>query len=329
MADAAETSRQYWTLGPGRGALRTEPVPRPAEGQALIRTRFSAVSPGTESLVHRGDVPESVHQLMRAPFQLGDLPHPVSHGYLQVGDVVEGPAALIGRTVFTLAGHRDHVVVPAEDCHQVPDGMPARRALLAGPAETALNALWEGGVMLGDRVVVVGGGLIGLTAALLAVRSGPSRLTLVEPDSARRDLASSLGLEVTAPGEAEGDADVVLHSSATEEGLSEALRLVGDDGTLVEQSWYGRRTPEVPLGADFHARRLRIVASQVGAVAQSRRLRRTPRQRLAGALALLDERFDRLLSPAVPLTDLPTLLDRIAEGSAPSTMICPVIDHSL
>lgn len=329
MAVPGETSRQYWTLAPGRGELRTAAVGRPGAGEVLVQTLFSAVSPGTERLVHRGEVPESVHQLMRAPFQLGDLPAPVSHGYLNVGQVVQGPDHLQGRTVFTLGGHRDHLVVPVEDCHPVPADMPVTRALLAGPAETALNALWEGQVMLGDRVVLVGGGLIGLTTALLASRAGVSELTLIEPDPARRALAESLGLDTASPGEhaMSGDADVVLHSSATAAGLTEALRLTGEDGVLVEQSWFGDRNPPVPLGADFHARRLRIVASQVGAVAQPRRLRRTPRQRLSAALELLDDRFDALLAPAVALSELPELMDRLAEGESPPQGVCPVVDH--
>ncbi|MDR8018039.1 FAD-binding protein [Nesterenkonia aerolata] len=327
MADSSARSRQYWTAGPGHGELRTAPVPRPEPGEALIRTRYSAVSPGTERLVHRGGVPESVQHLMRAPFQLGELPHPVSHGYLNVGDVVEGPDQLKGRLVFTLGGHREHLTVPIEDCHVLPEAMPASRALLAGPAETALNALWEAPVLLGDRVIVVGGGLIGLSTALLASRMGLSRLTVVEPDPKRRELVASLGMQVVSPGDTEGDADVVLHSSATAQGLAEAMRLTGDDGVLIEQSWYGEQSPEVPLGADFHARRLRIVGSQVGAVAQPRRLRRTPRQRLVCALELLDARFDALLAPPIALEELPALMRQLDRGDLPPGLLCPVIDH--
>ncbi|MDZ5076180.1 zinc-binding alcohol dehydrogenase [Nesterenkonia sp. HG001] len=328
----APSSRQFWTVGPGRGELRQASPPRPADGEVLVETIVSGISRGTESMVHRGDVPPETAELMRAPHQLGELPHPVSHGYLNVGVVRdgqgEGAAELVGRTVFSLAGHREHVAVPAEDCHPLPPGCPPERALLAGAAETGLNALWEAGVSLGDRVTVIGGGMIGLATALLADRMPLERLEVVEVDAARRQLIDSLGLHALPPGRASTDRDVVLHSSATGAGLAEALRVAGDDTVIVEQSWYGQHHPDVPLGADFHARRLRIVASQVGEVAQPRRLRRTRRQRLQLALSLLDERFDALLTGRSPLEDLPEVMDALAaEDPTWSGTICHVVDH--
>ncbi|GAB3187867.1 zinc-dependent alcohol dehydrogenase [Nesterenkonia suensis] len=328
----ADSSRQYWTVGPRQGEIREAPVPQPDTGEVLVETIVSGVSRGTETLIHCGDVPEEVAALMRAPHQLGELPHPVSHGYLTVGRVLQGQGdaatALIGRTVFCLAGHRDHVIVEAEDCHPLPAACPPERALLAGAAETGLNALWEGGVSLGDRITVVGGGMIGLATALLAADVPLERLEVVEVDPTRRRLIESLGIRARAPGAASISSDVVLHSSATASGLQESLRVAGDDAVIVEQSWYGRQQPEVPLGADFHARRLRIVASQVGEVAQPRRLRRTRRDRLRLALSLLDERFDRLLTGRSPLEDLPTVMDALAAADPDwAGTICHVIDH--
>lgn len=325
-------SRQYWTTAPGRGEVVSAPVPTPGPGEVLVETLLSGISRGTESLVHRGMVPDDVAGIMCAPHQLGELPHPVSHGYLNVGIVRdgEGPdaAALRGRTVFTLAGHRDHVVVPAQDCHPLPDGCSAERALLAGAAETALNALWEAGISLGDRVTVIGGGMIGLSTALLAHRIPLERLEVVDVDEDRRQLIDALGLHAVAPGAAAPDSDVVLHSSATAAGLAEALRVAGDDALIIEQSWYGDERPQIPLGGDFHARRLRIIASQVGEVAQPRRLRRDRRARLRLGLSLLDDRFDALITGRSPLEDLPQVMDALAYGDpAWARTICHVVDH--
>lgn len=326
-------SRQYWTVAPGRGEIRRAPVPEPGPGDVLVETLLSGISRGTETLVHRGEVPESVAPRMRAPLQLGDLPHPVSHGYLAVG-VVRAAAdregePLIGRTVFCLGGHRDHLVVPAGDCHPIPEGCPADRALLAGIAEPALNAIWEAPATLGDRLCVVGAGLVGLTTALLASSLGPEQLQVLDVDEDRRDLARRLGLEATTPEEAAGDVDVVFHASATEDGLAAALRLAGDDAVVVEQSWFGRTAPRVPLGEDFHARRLRLVASQVGEVAAPRRERRSRRQRLGLALGMLDARFDALLTGRSPLDELPTVMDALSTGSPEwCSTLCHVIDHT-
>lgn len=321
-------SREYWTERPFTGRIRHTAVPECGEEEVLVETLVSGISRGTEVLIHRGEVPAEVTGLMRAPFQKGELPHPVSHGYLNVGVVRQGPPELQGRTVFTLAGHRDHVVVSTQDCHPVPEGCPVERALLAGAAEASLNALWEAQTTIGDRIAVVGGGLIGLTTALLAARLPLQRLEVVDIDPQRRGLVTSLGLPAVEPGAAAEDNDVVLHSSADAAGLAEALRITGDDGTVVEQSWYGETCPKVPLGGDFHARRLRLVASQVNEVASPRRLRRSRTDRLGTALDLLDKRFDRLITGRSDLGELPQVMDDLASDAEwTRSCVLHVIDH--
>lgn len=312
--DAAR-AREYWTQSAFNGRVREVQVPVPGPGEVLIETELSGISPGTEALIHRGDVPDSVAELMRAPLQLGDLPFPVSHGYLNVGTVRQGPADLVGRRVFTLAGHRSHVTAPISACHLVDEAVPAERALLAGVAEVGLNALWEAPVTLGDRIAVLGGGLVGLVTALLVQGVSPSRLQLIEIDPARARFAADLGLPTVSPEDAAADNDVVLHASATAEGLRRALEVTGDDGSVVEMSWYGDRSPQVPLGADFHARRLRLLGTQVGQVAAPKRLRRSRTQRLDAALSMLDDRFDALLTGRSPVERLPEVMDDFAAAA--------------
>lgn len=309
-----DTAREYWTEAPLTGRVREVPCPRPQRGEVLIETLASGISAGTETVVHRGKVPPSVAHLMQAPHQLGDLPFPVSHGYLNVGVVRSGPEHLLGRRVFTLGGHRSHLVVDENACHVLDQGTPTERALLGGLAEVGLNAIWEAEPTLGDRVAVVGGGLVGLLTALLVDKIHPARLEVVETDPQRRSLALKLGLAARSPGDASVGNDVVFHTSAQPSGLETALELTGDDGTVLEMSWYGEERTPVSLGADFHARRLRLVASQVGAVATPRRTRRTRRERLATALSLLDERFDTLITGHCPLEKLPELMNDIAES---------------
>ena len=315
-------ARAYWTTEPGRGEIRTEPLPSPGAGEALVRTTRSGISRGTESLVHRGGVPEPVRDLMRAPFQAGDLPGPVKYGYLSVG-VVEAvgdqvETGLIGRRVFCLYPHQDRYVVPATALTPVPDDVPDDRAVLAGAVETALNALWDAAPRYGDRVAVVGAGMIGACAAGLLRQFPLARLELVDPEPARREVADAFGVSLVPPERAAGDCDVVLHASATEAGLATALRLAGEEAEVVELSWYGERSPAVPLGEAFHARRLTMRASQVGQVSAARRARRTTQDRLALAFAeLADPAYDVLLTGACPFDELPARMDDIAVGRWP------------
>ncbi|MFC5382658.1 zinc-binding alcohol dehydrogenase [Aquipuribacter nitratireducens] len=330
-ASRPPTARALWVEGEGVLAVRDQPLEDPGPEEVRVRTLASGVSRGTERLVLTGRVPASQRDRMRAPFQHGDLPWPVSHGYLAVGVVEAGPPALRDRTVFCLHPHHDRFVVPAAAVHVVPDGVPARRAVLAGTVETAVNALWDAGVRLGDSVAVVGAGMVGACVARLAAQVPGCRVDLVDPAPERAVLAGALGVSHRTPEELDGvvgSHDVVVHASATAAGLALALRLAPDDGEVVELSWFGSHAPEVPLGDDVHARRVAIRPSQVGAVARARRERRTPADRLALALRLLtDPAFDHLLGPEVPLDDAPTVLPGLLLDDAGGGGPCPVITY--
>ena len=311
------TARAYRVLEPGHGALVEVELPEPGPDDVVVATRHSAISRGTELLVFRGGVPASQHAIMRAPFQSGEFPGPVTYGYLAVGTVEAGPAALRGRAVFCLHPHQDRFVVPAAAVSVVPDGVPATRAVLAGTVETAVNALWDAAPRVGDRIAVVGGGMVGgAVAALLAGIPGV-RVELVDVDPGRAALAAALGVGFALPDDAAGGCDLVVHASATEAGLARSLALLGVEGEVVELSWYGDRTPRVPLGESFHSGRLAIRASQVGRVSPSRQARWTYADRMALALRLLaDPRFDALISEAVPFEELPETMVRLAGGAS-------------
>jgi threonine dehydrogenase-like Zn-dependent dehydrogenase len=316
----------FWVAEPGRGEIRSVELAVPGPGDVLVRTVRSAVSRGTETLVFGGRVPAAERITMRAPFQEGDFPGPVKYGYLNVGVVESGPPPLLGRTVFCLHPHQTAYVVPADAVCPVPAGVPAGRAVLAGMVETAVNALWDAAPLVGDRVTVVGAGTLGCCLATLLSRIPGVRATLVDIEEDRAGVASSLGVAFALPDRATGDQDLVLHTSATAAGLQRSLELLAADGTVVELSWYGDQETTLRLGGAFHARRLTVRASQVGAVATSRRGRRSTADRLALALDLLaDPRFDALLTGVSPFADLPELLPRLAGGDLPA--LCHSISY--
>jgi NADPH:quinone reductase-like Zn-dependent oxidoreductase len=313
------TARAFWLRTPGCGEIREVELPERADGDVLVRTLVSGVSRGTETLVFRGAVPPSQAAAMRAPFQQGEFPAPVAYGYLNVGVVEEGPAELAGRTVFCLFPHQTRYVVPASAVVPVPAGVPAGRAVLAGAMETAVNALWDAGPLVGDRITVIGGGMVGCCVAYLAARLPGAEVELVDVDPSRGATAARLGVRFAAPDAAAGERDLVVHASASAAGLRTALRIAALEATVLELSWYGDRAVEVSLGEAFHARRLDLRSSQVGLVAPARRARRTTRDRLALALDLLaDPALDALVTGESAFEELPDVLRRLVSGELPA-----------
>jgi len=318
--------RACWVEAPGRAGLRPAALAAPGPGEVLVRTLHSGISRGTELLVFRGEVPESEHERMRAPFQEGDFPAPLKYGYASVGVVEQGPQALLGRKVFCLYPHQTHYVVPAEAVHPLPEGLPPARAVLAANMETAVNALWDAAPRIGDRIAVVGAGVVGLLAAWLAGRMPGCEVEVIDTNSARRAVAEGLGLAFASPQAARPDADLVIHASGNAEGLATALRLAAFEATVLEMSWYGRQSVALPLGEAFHSRRLTLRSSQVGHVAQSQRARWSHGRRMSLALSLLrDPALDALLTDAAPFDALPAVLARLAAGAPQS--LCHRIDY--
>jgi threonine dehydrogenase-like Zn-dependent dehydrogenase len=310
----------FWLSAPGRGEIRPVSLPEPGRGDVVVRALRSGVSRGTETLAFRGAVPP------RAPFQEGEFPGPVKYGYLSVGAVEEGPAELRGRTVFCLYPHQTAYVVPAGAVTVVPDGVPLSRAVLAGTVETAVNALWDAAPMVGDRVAVVGAGMVGCCVARLLARFPAVEVTLVDVDASRAEVAAALEVGFARPEDAVGGCDLVVHTSATSAGLQRSLELLAPEATVLDLSWYGGEEVRLSLGGAFHSGRLGLRASQVGTVSPARSGRRTTGDRLALALELLrDDAFDALLSGESPFEELPAVMARLAAGDLPA--LCHTITY--
>jgi threonine dehydrogenase-like Zn-dependent dehydrogenase len=316
----------YWVTAPGCGELRREALRAPGPNEVLVETSFSGISRGSERLVHQGLVPPSQHEAMRAPFQAGKFTFPVKYGYSAVGVVVGGQTNLRGRRVFCLHPHQDQFVVPADAVVPLPSDVPDARAVLAANMETALNGLWDGAPRIGDRIAVVGAGVVGALVAALAGRLPGACVELIDIDPRKAGVAHALNVTFRLPGDAAGDADLVVHASGSADGLATALGLAGFEATVLELSWYGDQVVPAPLGEAFHVRRLVLRSSQVGAVASARRARRTHRQRLTMALELLaDPCFDALLASPAQFARLPQAMAQLLVG--PSAVMCQPVAY--
>lgn len=310
-------ARAFWTVAAGIGELRDETLAAPRDDEICVRTLASGISRGTEATVFAGRVPASQYATMRAPLMAGAFPFPVKYGYAAVGLTTDDAR------VFVLHPHQDVFVVPRAMCVPVPDAVPTARAVLAANMETALNILWDAHPLAGERVLVVGAGVVGLLTAALLARVPATRVTVVDIDVARGDIARRFGCAFATPQEAPGDQELIVHASGSESGLRLALDRAGFEARIVEASWFADRAPSLPLGEAFHPKRLRILSSQVGSVAPPMRGRRSHAQRLATALALLDDAaFDALLEPPTAFHDLPQAMPRLLRGG-----LCHVVSY--
>jgi hypothetical protein len=320
-------SRSLWHVAPGVAQLRPGTPRDPAPGELVVRARVSALSRGTERLVHHGRVPPEVAAAMRCPGQEGEFPFPVKYGYCLVGLVEHGPRA--GERVFCLHPHEERALVASGFCAPIPDAIPDARAALAANMETALNAIWDAAPLPGERAMVIGAGVVGLLCAVLLARIPGVAVTVVDRDASRRGLAQSFGARFALPEEAPAEQELILHASASEAGLCLALDKAGFEARILELSWFGATRPALPLGGAFHHKRLRLISTQVGSVSPAMRGRRSHAQRLALALSLLDDaRLDALLGPFTPFAELPSRITALLDPppGAPQPL-CPLVTY--
>ena len=311
-----DISRAFWVTAPGQGAIYAHTMPAPKADELTVRALYSGVSRGTERLIWQGNVPLSQYQRMRAPFQEGEFPAPVKYGYANVGVVEQGPSDWLGQVIFALYPHQNRYRLPIEAAFPLPEGLPAERAVLAANAETALNACWDVCPRPGEQIRVVGAGVVGCLVASLCHSLPGTQVELIDINPEREALANALGLRFATPAQAQGDADQVIHASATEAGLNLALELAGDEAKVTEMSWYGDQTPRVALGEAFHSRRLTLRSSQVGQISPAMRPRWDYRRRMQKALEITaaHPEWAALIDSESAFEDLPQTMPALVAG---------------
>jgi 2-desacetyl-2-hydroxyethyl bacteriochlorophyllide A dehydrogenase len=329
--------RVLYFTAPRRVEVRDEPLEAPGAGQVLVENEVSALSAGTELLAFRGDLPadlsvdETLGALANATFR-----YPFRYGYASVGVVTavgagvgddagdDGAGAWIGRRVFAFQPHASAFVAPIDDLARVPDGLPADRAVLFPHMETAVNLILDGGPGLGDAVLVLGQGVIGLLATALLARFPLSVLAAVEPVAARAQLARRYGARAVVADAAQWNAlagargaDLVYELSGNPHALDLAIAVAGHEARIVIGSWYGAKRAPVDLGGRFHRRRLHIASSQVSHIGAplSARWDRA-RRREAAWRALADIDTTALVGHRVPFADAQRAYDLADTGAA-------------
>ncbi len=306
------TIRALWHLTENRSAIREQELPEEND-TLLIKTRYSLISLGTERLVATGGVPESMYESMRVPHQEGSLGLPVKYGYSLVGEVQEGPADWKGQFVHLLHPHQDYCRVKRPEATLLPSTLDPAVATLASNMETALNAVWDAGLSAGDRVLVVGFGLIGALTARLAKAFPATEVYVSELNSYRRNLALEWGFRAW---EEELPAvDIAFHASRSSAGLQQAIDASGMEGRIVELSWYGEDEVRLQLGGDFHHLRKQVISSQVSSIPGKRAARWDYQRRKAAVLRILQEQdWSPLLDQRILFSETPAFFQRLRRG---------------
>lgn len=324
----SEIARALWYTAPQTIEIREEKLSQLTGNRVHLKTHASAVSRGTEAIIFRGDVPASERGRMLAPFQEGTFPFPVKYGYANVSEVIETTADLkAGQRVFSLFPHQSSFLLPADALYPIPTTLPSTRATLAANMETALNIVWDSGVLPCSNIAVVGAGTVGALVGYLCARTPGVQVTLVDVNPRRQDIADAFSCAFSLPEDAPKNQDVVVHCSASESGLNTALRIAGKEARIVEASWYGSRASGLFLGGGFHSQRLSLVSSQVGQVAPVMRPRWTHRRRMEAAISLLqDDVLDILLAAPIAFEEAPQSLGDVLSGKRDT--LCQPIAYS-
>ena len=303
----ADSSRALWFVAQGNAALRAEPLPAPGRGCSMLRSLFSAISPGTERLVFAGEVPSAMRETMRVSYMGGDFGFPVKYGYSLVARVeASDDAALEGQLVHLLHPHQDVLIAANEDLFVVPPGIDEACATLASNLETAVNAVWDSGVTIGQSCLVVGFGIIGSLVARLLSRIPGVTVAVADRDETKTVLATKLGFDAFAPEDVAGPFDLAFHASASAEGLQLCIDRTGFEGRIIDASWYGTREVHLALGGSFHSERKRIISTQVSAIPPELVRRWTYRRRKSLVFDLLrDPVFARHITQVITFAELP------------------------
>lgn len=319
-----------------------EELALPGEGEVLVRTRYSALSPGTERLIYEGDVPEGMaaDPSIEALHE-NDFSFPLSYGYACVGEV-EALGERVseeweGARVFAFQPHVSRFVTDPSTLIRLPETVELTDAVLIPTVETAVNLVMDGRPMIGERVVVFGQGIVGLLTTQLLVEHPLEGISTIESNSERRRHSKALGatesratiseLDGMAGSRSSSDsavtgADLVYELTGSPHVLNDAIQVTGYSGRIVVGSWYGKKQAPIDLGGRFHRSRMKIISSQVSTISPSYRGRWTKSRRMSTVLTLLsDLKPSRLISDQFRVEEAPHVYDRLSNDTS---MLQPV-----
>lgn len=307
--------KEFWHISPEKSEFKFNEIHNLSENEVLVKSLFSSISIGTERLVALKSVPTIMYEKMKVPYMDGSFSLPCKYGYSLVGKVIEGPVELINKVVHVMHPHQDFAIVNIQSIKVIDDMIPAKRCVLVSNVETTINAIWDSKVTVGDKVLIAGFGIIGALTSIILKKIPGVKVYVSEINPSRRSLAQRLGFELIHE-VSEAVFDLAFNSSASQKGLQLCIDSVGNEGKVIEVSWYGNKKVSLSLGEDFHSMRKKIQSSQVSVIPGDKLNRWSFLRRKDLALELLkDEEFDLLVENVVPFSDAPAVFSSIRDGT--------------
>ena len=326
-------ARSVWFTSPKTVEVRSTTADTPGEGQVRIKALFSGISHGTEMLIYRGECPKNLSLDSALTTLQGDFNFPINYGYASVGRITDAGTDVdgfaVGDLVFAFNPHQTCYSVPISAVIRLPQDLDPRIGVLTANLETAVNALLDAAPRLGERVVIIGQGVVGLLITHLTRRAGASLVVTTDLHDKRRRMSRSAGADLVVDPAAESlservsaltggaGADVVIEASGNPQALNDAIEAAGFEGRVVVVSWYGTKRADLALGSDFHRKRLTIKSSQVSSLDPSLGSRWSLARRRELAVQYLGElSLSELITHALPFEHAAEAYRLIDERSA-------------
>ena len=263
-------TKSYWIDKKNKGYFKSGKISSINSGELIVKTLFSGISYGTEKLVHSGKVPNSQKNLMKCPYQEGDFGNDIKYGYINVGKVVDGDKSYLGSNIFSLYPHQDFYKIPYNEVLIIPDKIPLTRCLLIPNLETAINAVWDTLPSAGDRILVIGAGIVGLLTAYLINKIPGVNLFIVDKDSSKSKIAKKLGIKFLDTIPKKFNARFIYECTGDHRVLNSIRNNITVNSTICVLSWYGDKKSEIALGENFFSKRAKLIMSQVSKISPTR-----------------------------------------------------------
>ena len=320
-------TESFWIKKKNDSHIKKHTISLPQKGEVLIETIHTGISYGTEKIVYTGSVPNSQKLLMRCPYQEGDFGYEVKYGYMNVGKVLQGKSSLKGKYVYTLFPHQTLYVLNESELSIIPKSIPIKRCLLTANMETAINAMWDTLPTCGDKILVIGAGIVGFLMAYILKSIIGIDVTLVDPDTSKSDLAKIFKIKFETCIPKTFKANLIYECSGNENILNKLSKHLKEEATICVLSWYGNKVSKMNFGEEFLSKRIKLIFSQVSKVSQNRNKYWNNFKRRELAISLLnDKNFDLLIEKkSIKFKDLPNFFANISEHK---NFYCKVVDYT-